>query len=95
MQQIGFIGLGHMGHPMALNLIRAGYSVIVFDINQTAVDSLISEGAKAADSVIDIARQADLVFTMLQTGEQVESICIGDNGIFSALQKDEIGRAHV
>lgn len=80
--KIAFIGLGHMGRPMAENLIKAGYDLQVFDLNSDAVSELVEQGAIAADSVIDAVNGVDVVFTMLQTGEQVKSVCLGEQGFF-------------
>jgi 3-hydroxyisobutyrate dehydrogenase len=80
---IGFIGLGHMGTPMVRNLLKQKFKVIVFDINPKAVNELVDEGANTAASVKDIAKTADIIFTMLQTGEQVELTCLGENGLFA------------
>lgn len=83
MSQIGFIGLGHMGHPMAMNLLKAGFAVDVYDLNAKAVASIVKEGATAKNTIADTVREADIVFTILQTGEQVLSVCVGDEGLFN------------
>ena len=61
MTQIAFIGLGHMGLPMARNLLKAGYPLKVFDLQRSAVDTLAGEGAVAADSATDAIDQAKVV----------------------------------
>jgi 3-hydroxyisobutyrate dehydrogenase len=83
MTHIGFIGLGHMGHPMVKNLLKAGLSVTVFDISEAAIQSLTIEGAIAAHSIVEVVQNADVVITMLQTGQQVKEVCVGPNGIFA------------
>lgn len=79
---IGFIGLGHMGHPMVVNLLSAKHTVYVYDVMSEAIESLIKEGAVGAQNPKDITQHCDVIFTMLQTGEQVTSVCLGDDGIF-------------
>lgn len=81
--QIGFIGLGHMGNPMVRNLLQAGYTVKVYDITQHAIDSLVMHGAIPTKSAIEVAKDADIIITMLQTGEQVAKICLGELGLFA------------
>ncbi len=87
MTKISFIGLGHMGHPMAKNLLAAGYSVKVYDIVPEAVDSLVALGAKAATTLRDAAEDADVWITMLQTGEQVSKVCLSEGGLFQFAKK--------
>lgn len=80
--KIGFVGLGHMGNPMAINLVKAGFNVKVYDVSTTAVKALVAEGATAATSLIDVAKEADVLITMLQTGEQVKEVCLKKEGLF-------------
>lgn len=87
MKTIGFIGLGHMGNPMVKNLIKSGYTLKVFDLNDEAVKDLVKAGAVAATSLAEIANDSDIVVTMLQTGDQVAQCCLGDEGIFTHLNK--------
>lgn len=78
METIGFIGLGHMGNPMAKNLVHAGFKVVVFDVVQEAINTLVSCGAVAATSLEELASNADVIITMLQSGEQVAKVCYED-----------------
>lgn len=87
---IGFIGLGNMGKPMVRNLLEVGFEVKVFDVVPEAISELESYGAIAAESVQDAVKDADVVFTMVQTGDQVHDICLGKEGIFSILGSDAI-----
>ena len=82
MKTIGFIGLGHMGNPMVRNLLKAGFTLYVYDVAQTAVAALTKEGAHAA-SVAEIAKTCDVVITSLQTSDQVSKTCLNKDGIFS------------
>ncbi|MFD2262409.1 3-hydroxyisobutyrate dehydrogenase [Lacibacterium aquatile] len=74
MSKIAFIGLGNMGRPMALNLVRAGHALTVFDLNPDAVAALKEAGAKEADSPGTAAKDADVVVTMLPAGQQVKAV---------------------
>jgi 3-hydroxyisobutyrate dehydrogenase len=85
MKKIGFIGVGHMGSPMVKNLLKAGYEVTVYDISTAALAELKAIGARIATSLQEIAATADVIFTMLQKGEQVEKTCLGAEGLFSHL----------
>ena len=82
MANIGFVGLGHMGLPMAINLKKAGHFVTGFDLSKHACDRFKAAGGAVADSLKDLAPEKDVIFTMLQTGEQVESVCEGSDGLF-------------
>ncbi|EKD54873.1 MAG: hypothetical protein ACD_60C00038G0035 [uncultured bacterium] len=83
MTNIAFIGLGHMGHPMVCNLLKAGFKVSVFDVTSSAIQSLVAVGAIGASSVKEAVKEADVVITMLQTGQQVKSVCLGETGFFA------------
>src|SRR5579862_2943642 len=80
---IAFIGLGNMGGPMARNLVKAGHSLIVFDVMQANVDALTTIGAKAASSAKHAASQAELVITMLPSSPHVKSVYLGDDGVLA------------
>jgi putative dehydrogenase len=64
-RRIGFIGVGVMGRPMASNLLKAGYSCTVYDVNPVPVAALIAEGARGAESVKDVAAASDILITMV------------------------------
>lgn len=64
-QRIGWIGLGHMGTPMALNLIEAGYDLSVYNRTDSKLEALINAGAKPYRSIVDICEDSDVIFTML------------------------------
>jgi len=70
-QTVAFIGLGNMGGPMALNLVKAGFRVQAFDLNQTVLQQVASEGAIAASSALDAVSGADFVVSMLPAGKHV------------------------
>jgi len=87
---IGFIGLGIMGRPMAGHLINAGYSLIVRDMNQSAVDELVAKGATSATSAKDVTAQSDVIITMLPDSPDVESVALGANGIIEGAAAGKI-----
>ncbi len=78
---IGFIGLGNMGGPMAVNLVKAGHRVLGFDLAETAVSALVEAGGEKAGSVADLAAAADVIVTMLPAGKHVRQIYQGEGGI--------------
>lgn len=88
MTTIGFVGLGHMGKPMVLNLLKAGYKLKVYDAIPEAVNALVSAGASAATSIAELAEQVDIVISSVQTGKQVEEICLSSDGLFSNAKSD-------
>ena len=81
--RIGFIGLGIMGRPMVYNLIKAGHSLRVYDINRKAVEAVEQYGAIASKSVSELAEKSEVFFTMLPNSSHVEEVVLGENGIIS------------
>ncbi|MTI42397.1 3-hydroxyisobutyrate dehydrogenase [Roseibium hamelinense] len=78
---IGFIGLGNMGGPMAANLLKAGHAVTGFDLSEAALSKLESFGGKRASDVAELARDADVIVTMLPAGKHVRQIYMEPGGI--------------
>jgi 2-hydroxy-3-oxopropionate reductase len=78
---IGFIGLGIMGKPMARNLLKAGYPLVVHDLNRQAVREIVAAGAIASSSPKEVARQTGTLITMLPNSPEVEEVLSGANGI--------------
>ncbi len=87
MAAIGFIGLGNMGGPMALNLVKAGHKLTVFDLSKDAVAKLVDAGASAASTAADVVKGAEFVVTMLPAGSHVKSVYLGDEGLLAAAGK--------
>jgi len=81
MMKIGFIGLGIMGKPMAKNLLKAEYQLVVHDINPSPVKELATAGAEAASSAKEVAQKADVVITMLPNSPHVKEVVMGPNGV--------------
>src|SRR4029434_3073290 len=80
---IGFIGLGIMGKPMARNLLKAGYPLVVHNRSRAVVDELNKEGATAAGSSKEVAEPAEVLITMLPDSPDVELVYAGEQGIFA------------
>ena len=87
---IGFIGLGLMGKPMANNLLKAGYPLIVHSRSAAPVDELVAAGATRASSPADVARGATRIITMVPDSPDVERVLEGPDGVFSAIQRGTI-----
>ncbi|HUE89803.1 MAG TPA: NAD(P)-binding domain-containing protein [Vicinamibacterales bacterium] len=85
MDLIGFIGLGNMGRPMATNLCRKGFSVIVCDIQPGPVHVLEQAGARSAVSCAAVAAESDIVFTMLPDSAIVADVVAGNDGVLAHL----------
>jgi len=77
---IGFIGLGIMGNPMSRNLMKAGHTLVVYDIVPALLDAAVAQGAARGNSSADVARRSDLVITMLPDGPEVEQAILGPGG---------------
>ena len=81
MLKLGYIGLGLMGKPMARNLLKAGFPLVVHNRSRAAVDELVAEGARPAFSPAEVAAQSDVVFTNLPDTPDVEAVALGEKGI--------------
>jgi 3-hydroxyisobutyrate dehydrogenase-like beta-hydroxyacid dehydrogenase len=79
--RIGFIGLGNMGGPMALNLIKAGHALTVHDVRRESAKPHLDQGAKWADSPRAVAREGELILTSLPGPPEVETVALGTDGI--------------
>lgn len=88
--KVGFIGLGIMGKPMAKNLIKAGYSLVVFDINEDAVQEVVEAGAEGRTSSRDVAAESDIIITMLPNSPHVKEVVLGENGILDGAKPGTI-----
>ena len=84
MEKIGFIGLGRMGRPMAGNMQRKGFSLMVYDIAEAPVQELVGLGAVAADSIAQLAAACGTVITVLPSHAEVEEVVLGAGGILAS-----------
>jgi 2-hydroxy-3-oxopropionate reductase len=87
-EKIGFIGLGIMGKPMVRNLLKTGYSPIVYNRSQDSIDEMTAEGATAANSAKEVAEKSDVVITMLPDTPDVEAVVLGENGVLAGARKE-------
>lgn len=84
--KVGFIGVGVMGGPMALNILKGGHELTVFDRSQEAVAKLVQAGAKAAATPKEVGAASDIVVTMLPEPQHVEQVVLGDDGVAAGLR---------
>jgi 2-hydroxy-3-oxopropionate reductase len=85
-KNIGFIGLGIMGGPMAANLARAGYSVVGYDLGADRIERLVRAGGRGAADLAEAVAGADVVITMLPDSPDVEAVALGPDGVLAQAQ---------
>ncbi|MDR3265369.1 MAG: 2-hydroxy-3-oxopropionate reductase [Synergistaceae bacterium] len=90
MSKIGFIGLGIMGKPMAKNLLKAGKSLVAFDVVKSALAEVTAAGATGAASPAEVTAAADIVVTMLPNSPHVREVVCGEKGVLSSVRKGQI-----
>ncbi len=90
MSKVGFIGLGIMGKPMCKNLIKAGYKLVVFDINQSVVDEFVSLGAEKAASPKEVADNCEFIITMLPNSPHVKEVVLGKKGLIEGIKTGSV-----
>lgn len=88
--KIGFVGIGIMGFPMAKNLIKAGYPLIIYDLNEQALYNMVSEGTERGESCAHVAKNCDIIITMLPNSPDVEKVVLGEQGILKGACKGQI-----
>ncbi len=89
-KKIGFIGLGIMGKPMALNLIKAGYNLVVYDIRPEPMQELAEKGADLGNSPKQVAEVSDIIITMLPDSPQVKEVILGKEGVLEGANPGNI-----
>jgi len=89
-KKIGFIGLGIMGKPMAKNLLKAGYSIVAYDLNKDAVEDVVNAGALGASSSKEAAGKAEVIITMLPDSPDVKEVILGKNGVLEGIKPGSI-----
>ena len=89
-EKVGFIGLGIMGKPMARNLLKAGYSLTVYNRSAAPVEELVSQGAKGAASNKEVAANSDNIVTMLPDSEDSEKAILGPDGVLEGARPGSI-----
>ncbi|MEQ3725750.1 3-hydroxyisobutyrate dehydrogenase [Alcanivorax sp.] len=88
--KIGFFGVGHMGGPMAINLVKAGHEVVAFDLMPALLDTVVQEGAKAANSAADAVAGVEVVVSMLPSAGAVRGLYLGEEGVLSHIDKSAL-----
>ena len=83
--KVGFIGLGVMGSPMALNVLKGGHELTVYDRRPEALEPLVAAGARAAASPREVGAASQIVVTMLPEPQHVEQVVLGDDGIAAGM----------
>ena len=89
-EKVGFVGLGLMGRPMAHNLVQAGYDLVVYNRSRGKVEELVAEGAEAAESPREAAKNSDIVFTMLPGPPEVREVVAGQNGLLQGTREGSL-----
>ena len=85
-KKIGFIGLGIMGKPMAKNLLKAGFSIVAYDLNKDATEDVVKAGALAASSSKEAAGKAEVIITMLPDSPDVKEVILGKDGVLEGIK---------
>lgn len=89
-ENVGFVGLGIMGKPMAHNLMKAGYELTVHNRSRNAVDELAIEGATAANGPKEVAAASAIIITVLPDSPDVEQIVAGEGGVLEGIREGSV-----
>src|SRR4030042_2502871 len=89
-KKIGFIGLGIMGKPMAKNLLKAGFSIVAYDLDKDAVEDVVKAGAVAARSSKEAAGRGDVIVTMLPDSPDVKEVILGKDVVLERIKPGSI-----
>ena len=87
---IGFIGLGKMGHPMALNLIKADHEVVVYNRSREKTQAHADAGGRVAESIAELSAASDIVITMISDDEALHGVALGDDGVIANMAESGI-----
>ena len=90
MSKIGFIGLGIMGKPMCLNLLKNGFDVTVYNRTTSKTQTLVAAGASAVDSPARAAANADIIITIVSDSPDVEQVILGENGVINGVKPGSV-----
>ncbi|HLK28014.1 MAG TPA: NAD(P)-dependent oxidoreductase, partial [Puia sp.] len=88
--KIGFIGLGSLGTPIALNLLESGHELYVYNRTVSKTQSLAANGAFVCESIAALAKKADIIFSIVSDDAALKSICEGENGLVNNMKKDGV-----
>jgi len=89
-KKIGFIGLGIMGRPMAKNLLKAGFSLVVYDLNKEAVEDVVKAGAASAYSSRDVAQSTEVIIIMVPDSPEVREVVLGKDGVLEGVKSGSL-----
>lgn len=89
-ETVGFVGLGAMGGPMATNILKRGFPLVVFDIDASKNERFAERGAHVASGPVDVARQARIVISMVDTTAQAEEVIVGKDGFIVGGQAGDV-----
>ncbi len=90
MNKIGFIGLGIMGKPMALNLIKAGFELVVYNRTSSKTDELVEQGAVAVLSPKEVAENSDIIITIVSDTPDVKDVILGEQGVIQGVKAGSV-----
>src|SRR5437870_4699854 len=89
-QKIGFIGLGNLGTPIALNLVDSGYPLYVHNRTPSKTTPLSEKGATVCNSIVEVTTHCDIVFSIVSDDTALKKICEGQGGLLNHLRKNSI-----
>ena len=84
---VGLIGLGKMGAPIAGHILKGGYTLYVHDLDRSKVKALAEQGAHASSTTAALAKQCDIVIVMVGYDHELREVCGGENGLFANMAK--------
>jgi len=90
MNKIGFIGLGIMGKPMAMNLMKAGFELVVYNRTESKMDELIKQGAVGVNSPKEVAEKSDIIITIVSDTPDVEDVILGEQGVIHGVKAGSV-----
>jgi 3-hydroxyisobutyrate dehydrogenase-like beta-hydroxyacid dehydrogenase len=89
-QTVGFIGLGMMGYPMAANILKKGHALVAYDVLPAKLDDIRGLGGRASTGIADVARQASIVISMVDTTAQAEEVILGAGGLIDGVCEGDV-----
>ena len=92
METVGFIGLGNLGSPMALNIQEAGFPMVVYDQREGATKPLLDGGARLAASPDEVASLSDVTLTSVPGPKEVEEVALGPHGVLNGIKEGSVPR---
>ncbi len=90
MEKIGFVGLGIMGKPMALNLLKAGFVVVAYNRTKEKVEAIVKAGGEAANSPKEVAENSDIIITIVSDTPDVKDVILGESGVVAGAKEGSV-----